>query len=147
MLSSLPTLTLAAYWEDLIAEGGTQQGIYYQLDNVNSQPSVTFEYILANLGIQDEFFHFLVNYDSSNPGVIKVYYFVAGDSGLEATVGIQGTGANGTFGGYSLVGSAKNTNDCHPRTSSHPIFKQWKSPDRCRAGCHFRYKRRDSVSG
>jgi hypothetical protein len=74
-------MTLAAYWEDLLDEGGTQQGVYYQVDSISPQPSVTFEYLLASLGVQNQYYHFLVNYQSSNPGVIKVYYFVTGDSG------------------------------------------------------------------
>ncbi len=88
-------MTLAAYWEDLLDEGGTQQGVYYQVDSISPQPSVTFEYLLASLGVQNQYYHFLVNYQSSNPGVIKVYYFVTGDSGSGATIAIQGTNASG----------------------------------------------------
>lgn len=88
-------MTLAAYWEDLIAEGGTTQGIFYQVDTPNAGSSVTFEYILANLGIQNEFYHFLVSYQAINPGIIKVYYFSTPDSGAGATIGCQGTQPSG----------------------------------------------------
>jgi hypothetical protein len=88
-------MTMAAYWEDLIAEGGTIEGVFYQVDNSGTSPSVTFEYILASLGIQDEYYHFLVSYQSNTPGVIKVYYFSTPDGGAGATIGIQGTQTTG----------------------------------------------------
>jgi len=88
-------MTLAAYWEDLIAEGGTKEGVSYQVDNSGTTPSVTFEYILASLGIQDEYYHFLVDYQSNTPGIIKVYYFATPDNGAGATIGIQGSQTTG----------------------------------------------------
>lgn len=90
-------MTLAAYWEDLLAEGGTQQGVYYQIDDSASQSTVTFEYLLASLGIQDQYYHFLVSYQTSNPGVVKVYYFLAADGGSGATVAVQGPNGNGKY--------------------------------------------------
>lgn len=84
-------MTMAAYWEDLIAEGGTIEGVFYQVDNSGTSPSVTLEYILGSLGIQDEYYHFLISYQSNTPGVIKVYYFSTPDGGAGATIGIQGT--------------------------------------------------------
>lgn len=98
MQSSLPALTLAAYWEDLIAEGGTQQGVYYQIDNANTAtPTVTFEFLLANLGIQDQYYHFLVTYNAVNPGAISIYYFVTPDNGAGANIGIQGGSVAGKY--------------------------------------------------
>ena len=88
-------MTLAAYWEDLIAEGGTNQGFYNQIYNTATGSSVTFEYILASLAIQNEYYHFLVTYQASAPGIIKVYYFATPDNGVSATIGIQGVQTTG----------------------------------------------------
>ncbi|KAI7283080.1 hypothetical protein KC345_g3140 [Hortaea werneckii] len=94
--SHIPANSVAAFFDDLYLVGSSdpQQGIFYALGSTN----VTFEYYLGRNGT-DQIYHFLVDYDSTRPGVFVYTYLQTGgtgDMGIYAGVGTQGVDAQGS---------------------------------------------------
>lgn len=83
--------TAAVWWQFLqVVTGTSPEGIYYQIDN-GSQLSVEWLIEDAN-GLV---YQFIATYNTSSPGQMSLYYFVTGDGGIDATIGIQGQDVNG----------------------------------------------------
>ncbi|KAI7220945.1 hypothetical protein KC333_g2055 [Hortaea werneckii] len=94
--SHIPTNSVAAFFDDLYLVGSSdpQQGIFYALGSTN----VTFEYYLGRNGT-DQIYHFLVDYDTTRPGVFVYTYLQTGganDMGIYAGVGTQGVNSAGS---------------------------------------------------
>ncbi|RMY90444.1 hypothetical protein D0861_03683 [Hortaea werneckii] len=94
--SHIPANSVAAFFDDLYLVGSSdpQQGIFYALGSTN----VTFEYYLGRNGT-DQIYHFLVDYDSTRPGMFVYTYLQTGgasDMGIYAGVGTQGVNADGS---------------------------------------------------
>lgn len=77
---------MCGYWDDTYIYQGRPQGIYYEIDG----SVVTFEYYLSHYDAPGQYYHYLIIYDSNNPGVFKFKYLQISDGGSSATVGIQG---------------------------------------------------------
>ena len=91
---AIPNNTVAPFFDDLFLYGGQspRQGIFYQINA--AQTSVQYEYYLQranNTGNPP--YHFIVAYDSAQPGIFTYTYYSVGpanDSGSHAAVGMQG---------------------------------------------------------
>ncbi|KAI4142716.1 MAG: hypothetical protein L6R39_004834, partial [Caloplaca ligustica] len=84
--TQLPTFSALGFWDDTVINQGQPQGIFYQIDNGNR---VTFEYYLSHYQAAGEYYHFLISYSASNPGVFTYTYYQVSDLGASATVGMQ----------------------------------------------------------
>lgn len=112
---SLPTLqapgtTAFPFWFDQVAygpstvNGTTDEGIYYQYEF--NQTSNTYklyvEYLLSDYehdsnpgATPPPLYQYIVQYDSSLAGQMSFYYFQNGNTGTNATIGIQGASSAG----------------------------------------------------
>lgn len=102
--SLLPSFTIAPFWTIGHLLGASQQGIYYQIDQITTgRYGISIEWYLSHY--QDgNVYHAIMTYDTGNPGVWGMYWFNAGvadgyvagvqvspeDQGLRQTVGAQG---------------------------------------------------------
>ena len=78
---------------------GLDQGIYYQIDGDNT---LSIEFIETVSGdTTGTLFHWIAQYKTTSPGLFDIYYFSDGDTGTDATVGIQGDDNDGSK--YQLV--------------------------------------------
>jgi hypothetical protein len=93
--ADLPPYAVAAYWAGGFSSQDSQQGIYYQSDViVTGQYFISIEFYYNRLSTNADPFHWIITYDTGNPGVWRAYYFtvgVASEGGLYQTVGQQGT--------------------------------------------------------
>ncbi|KAL8952806.1 MAG: hypothetical protein Q9222_001310 [Ikaeria aurantiellina] len=84
--TDLPAYSLCPFWDDTYIYEGNSQGIFYQIDGGNR---VTFEYYLSHFSAAAEYYHFLVTYSRTQPGIFNYTYYQVSDSGSSATVGAQ----------------------------------------------------------
>ncbi|MCJ1337166.1 hypothetical protein MMC09_002446 [Bachmanniomyces sp. S44760] len=85
--------TACMWWEDLAVNPGLDQGIYYQIDGDNT---LSIEFIETVSGdTTGTLFHWIAQYKTTSPGLFDIYYFSDGDTGTDATVGIQGDDNDG----------------------------------------------------
>jgi hypothetical protein len=100
--SSLPPYTAAIFWDDMNVPAGSStlpEGIFYEVDGA----VMTFEWILSRAYADCEFYQFQLVYNSSVPGVFNFKYFVLGNNGQSASIGLQGVGNTSTdFVQYAL---------------------------------------------
>ncbi|KAL8859127.1 MAG: hypothetical protein Q9178_004390 [Gyalolechia marmorata] len=72
-------------WDDSYIAEGQPQGIFYKL---SGGTDVVFEYYLTHFG-SAEYYHYLVSYSTTRPGVFIFTYYQISDRGIGATVGAQ----------------------------------------------------------
>ncbi|KAL8731828.1 MAG: hypothetical protein Q9166_003112 [cf. Caloplaca sp. 2 TL-2023] len=83
---NIPPFSLTPFWDDTIIYEGQPQGVFYKIDGGNQ---VVFEYYLSRYAAPTEFYHYLVSYSTSQPGVYTYTYYQVSDAGISATVGAQ----------------------------------------------------------
>ena len=98
--SNLPAYTLAPFWTNGHLIGASQQGIYYQIDQINATTGrygISIEWYFSHYQQDNNVFHAITTYDTGSPGIWTNYFFSAGqtgsssqDQGLRQTVGGQG---------------------------------------------------------
>ena len=79
-------LAVFALWDDTCILAGRSQGIYYQVDGT----IITFEFSFSRPQDAAQYYHYLIIYDSNQPGVWTIKYLEVSDQGTSATVGVQG---------------------------------------------------------
>lgn len=84
----IPPYTACPYWDDLFLTANTNQGIWYQIDSTST--TVTIEYILGRATSSTDLYQFQVVYSTLTPGVWVFKYYVVGNYGASASVGVQG---------------------------------------------------------
>lgn len=87
--SSLPDTTAAGYWDDLYIYQGTPQGLYYEAYGVSLHRNLTFEWYTSHYGDSSQYYHFTLQFQEAQLGVMVVDYLQISDSGASATVGMQ----------------------------------------------------------
>ncbi|KAG8525316.1 uncharacterized protein KY384_008960 [Bacidia gigantensis] len=65
---------------------GQPQGIYYQVEGTK----ITFEFYLSHYNDATQYYHYLLIYDTTQPGNVTFKYLQVLDLGASATVGVQG---------------------------------------------------------
>ena len=84
--------TACVWWEYLQVAIGSEDGIYYQLDGAVGSRSLSVEYLLSD--VRGAPYQVIAVIQEQNPGKIDYFYFSEGDGGVNATIGVQGLGAN-----------------------------------------------------
>ena len=90
----LPDGTAAVWWRYLQIAPGSKQGVYYQNDSTATGQQISIEWLMTDdkgLGYQ-----FIATYNAGLKGQLSVYYFTAGDTGTNSTIGIVGSDPNGS---------------------------------------------------
>jgi len=77
------------YWDDLYIKAGTSQNIYYAVNGIAPNRTITFEFYCTHYGLFSEYYHFQIVFFENLPNIVKYIYFEASDSGSSATIGVQ----------------------------------------------------------
>lgn len=67
--------------------GATAFGIWYYV----SGTTVTVEWLVTRSGFPNDVYQFQIIYSTATPGVWTYRYYVAGNAGASASVGVQGS--------------------------------------------------------
>ena len=86
----MPYYAAMALWDDLYMYDGTPQGLYYQVDGPVGSRTVTFEWYTSFFQQPSRYYHLSAQFSEATPGTVLYRYYQVADSGLGATVGIQG---------------------------------------------------------
>ncbi|KAL4946455.1 hypothetical protein BDV06DRAFT_218385 [Aspergillus oleicola] len=87
---SMAPYTLFPLWKDLKITAGKPHGIYYDVEGEEGNRELTIEFYVTRYNMEDQYFHFLVVFEESRPGVVTYRYYDVQDGGAEGTVGVQG---------------------------------------------------------
>lgn len=68
---------------------GTSQGVYYSITGVSPNQTAAFEYYESSYSNPNAYYHFLVVFYESLPGIVKFIYYQAATGGSSATIGVQ----------------------------------------------------------
>jgi len=81
------------------------QGIFYNYDGTSPKRGITFEFAESEFNANSAYIHFLVSFFENLPNIVTVCYLNITDSGVSATVGIEGgtTAAKCRLGDSPLV--------------------------------------------
>lgn len=85
----IPNYCMFPLWDDTYLYKGAPQGIYYEVTGGGQGTRISFEFYLSHYHSSTQYYHYLVDYDSANPGVYVFKYFQVLDEGISATVGMQ----------------------------------------------------------
>ena len=67
----------------------TSQNVYYAIDGMAPNRTVTFEYYLADFSQSTQYTQLHVVFYENLPGIVKYIYYRSSDGGVSATIGVQ----------------------------------------------------------
>jgi hypothetical protein len=82
----VPSYSIFPYWDDTFIYQGQPQGLFYLIEGTK----ISIECYLSHYGDARQYYHYIVVYDSATPGIFTYSYYQISDSGISATVGVQG---------------------------------------------------------
>ncbi|GJC90778.1 hypothetical protein ColLi_13616 [Colletotrichum liriopes] len=101
--SQIPRISVLAFYDDLIIQSGTTQGVAYQVFGSNTgNRTVIFEWVAAHYEFANQFYHFTSTFEEARPGIVTFRYYTTTDKGSSATVGAQNLVGSQSFVQYSF---------------------------------------------
>jgi hypothetical protein len=87
---SLPGTTAFPFFDNLIINNATSQGIYYSIYGNTHNRTIVFEYYTTLIRHKEQYCHFQVLFFEDKPNIVQFKYLTVSDSGNFATIGVQG---------------------------------------------------------
>ncbi|KZL83020.1 peptidase s8 and s53 subtilisin kexin sedolisin [Colletotrichum incanum] len=101
--TQIPSISVLAFYDDLIIQPGTSQGVAYQVfGSDNGSRTVIFEWVAAHYEFANQFYHFTSTFEEALPGIVTFRYYTTRDKGSNATVGAQNLVGSQSFVQYSF---------------------------------------------
>ncbi|KAF4305292.1 putative subtilase family serine protease protein [Botryosphaeria dothidea] len=117
LTTKLPSIAVAPYWTDLsIPFQEFTRGVWYAFDT--STNTFLVEWIIEKAGNMDEMYHFQLEYRGATPGVVVFRYFVVGENGKGAGIGMQGAETVAQFSFDQRVICPLETVTCNTNTNA-----------------------------
>ena len=82
-------MTVFPYWNDLLINAGTQQGIYGGIVGNSPNRTLIFEYYTTRFQQPTQYYQFHVIFFEALPNILQIKYFDAYGAGISSTVGVQ----------------------------------------------------------
>lgn len=92
--TSIPSVAIVPYWEDLKISPGSGEGISYEVSTGADGPQVTFEWIVTSYDYPDQYFHFTATFYEDIQGVANFSYYQTANQGGDSTIGAQNRNRN-----------------------------------------------------